>query len=164
MEEKIKTEKVNIGVIKEYTDKGLLVSADYEYVLFVEEDNKYLDVFDTKKEEKYAVFRRVPYSNSTSDGEPFGTKLLQVNEHNVKSGDECVVLLNMDFRNVFYKDEISLDELREFALKSKFFIRQRKEYILDKIMELDSPFTMLKIVAADSFQKRRIMKKKNKQK
>ncbi len=162
MEKIIKTDNIKIGVIKEYTDKGLVLASDYEYVILTKEDNKYFDIFDRKKEEKFAVFQRMPYSNMTKDGEAYGTKVCQVNGVAPKDGSECVVLLNVDFKDVFAREEILMRDLKDFALKSKYFIRQRREYAFDRLIDLENPISMLKVIVKDTLDEKRIAKQKKK--
>ena len=65
MKNSIKTKDIRVGTIKKFVGKGLEHKSDYQYVLLVKEDNKYLDLFDELDEEKFAIFKRLPYSNTT---------------------------------------------------------------------------------------------------
>ena len=98
----------------------------------------------------------------TESGEEYGTKLLQINDFYCVNGNECLVLLNVDFRNVLGRDIISKEELREFALKSNFFIKQRKEYAIERLKQLKEPMLMMKIILGDSLEEKRINKQKQK--
>ena len=162
MEKNVKTKDIKIGVIKRFTDKGVELSSDYEYVLLVKNDDKYVDIFDKSDEEKYAVFKRVPYTNATARGEEYGTKLLQINDFYCADSNDCLVLLNVDFRDVLGRDIISKEDLRDFALKSNFFIKQRKEYAIEKLKQLKEPLLMMKIILGDSLEEKRISKQKQK--
>ena len=162
MEKNAKTKDVKIGVIKRYTDKGVELSSDYEYVLLVKRNNKYIDVFDKGNEEKYAVFQRVPYANTTLNGEDFGTKLLQVNDYYCVDGEDCIILLNVDFRSVLKRDIISMEDLRALAFKSSFFIRQRKKYAIEKLKKMEDPVLMIRIILGDSLEEKKICKQKQK--
>ncbi len=159
MKNSIKTKDIRVGTIKKFVGKGLEHKSDYQYVLLVKEDNKYLDLFDELDEEKFAIFKRLPYSNTTLDGEDYGTKVYQVNGVFPKKNDECVLLVDVNFKNILNRDIISKDELKELTLKSKYFIRQRKEYALEKLKNLDRPISMLKVVINDTLEEKRILKK-----
>ena len=162
MERKIKTKDIYVGVVKTYTDKGVEVSADSECVILLKEDGQYKNIFSLDETLNCAIFKRVPYSNTTQDGEDFGTKLVQINEYQPTNNEECLILMDFDFQNFFGKEDIDIERIYDFSLKTDFFIRQRRRYAVEKMKKLQEPVGMLKIIINDSKEEKTIAKQKKK--
>ncbi len=164
MKDLIKTKDIRLGAIRKFIGKGLEYKNDSEFVLLVKDKDKYLDLFSEEDTENFAVFKRLPYSNTTLDGVSYGTKVFQVNNFKAVDGSSCVLLENVNFKEILEKDVISADELKNYALQSKYFIRQRKEYAISKLKQFQRPLEMLKVIINDTREEKRLDKEKVMQK
>lgn len=104
----------------------------------------------------YAVFKRVPYSNTTRDGEDYGSKMKIVgNDYYLESGI-CYVLSSTTAREIFEKDTVSKEELEDYILASdKYFVD--RELIAKERMDKDS-FRMKRIIAKDKKSEEKYIK------
>ena len=69
------------------------------------------------------VYTRVPYSNTTMDGEDYGTKLVLAQEE-VEDGP-CWVVEMENMMEYFQEEEISRRELKDFVFHSNLFFVDR---------------------------------------
>lgn len=120
-----------------------------------ERDRVYLNLISFANDD-YAVFKRLPYSNTTKDGEDYGSKLKIVgNDYYLKSGI-CFVLSNTTTREIFEKDVVSKEELEDYILASdKYFVD--REFIATQRMD-EEPFRMKRIIARDKKDEEKYIK------
>lgn len=121
MKNKIESERIRIGKIT-YFDvehNGSLVPPVSAYVFMVNVNGTYINPFDLNME--LPIYDRVPYSNTTRDGESYGTKIKHI-QGEIENGP-CVVLETTDVGRLYKEDEISTDMMEEYMLESdKFFV------------------------------------------
>lgn len=95
------------------------------YVLLVEKDGEYYNPFCV--EDNYPVYGRTPYTNTTLDGEDYGNILY------LASGEEkeglCLVLSKLNLRSYLGADEVSVQQLEDYILKSKNFFKDKKSIV-----------------------------------
>ena len=101
------------------TNNGSVVPSVDAYAFLINVNGTYVNPFNLAEE--VPIFDRLPYSNTTLDGEDYGTKI-ELAQGDLKSG-ECYVLEKMDISEYYGKDEMSLGMLEDIIIASnKFFI------------------------------------------
>lgn len=138
-------------------DGGVELGDPIGYVFLVkraERDRVYLNPISF--DDDYAVFKRMPYSNTTKDGEDYGSKMKIVgNDYYLESGI-CFVLSDITAREIFEKDVVSMEELEDKILASnKYFVD--REFIATERMDKE-PFKMRRIIAKDKKDKEKYIK------
>lgn len=146
--EKISSSKIKLADLRFYED-GLgieLTDSQSRGILidFLGNEN-YINPFIL--EESYPVFKRTLGTNFTGDGESFGTKLLHVS--NSLATGPCWVLDRTDFAGVIGKDEVTVDELEEFVLKSPEFFKDRMSVVQRRVADGDDSSMMQEIIEKD---------------
>ncbi len=127
MNNNIDAKRIRMGKIT-YFDvehNGSLVPPIDTYVFMVNVNGTYINPFNLNME--LPVYDRVPYSNTTRDGESYGTKIKHV-QGEVENGP-CIVLDKTDVGRLYGEEKISTDMLEEYMLRSdKFFIDRIELY------------------------------------
>lgn len=140
---KIKTKDLSLATLKYYEEGcGVEVSDNFSYAFLVKVNGVYINPFSQL--ELYPVFERVPYSNTTLDGEEFGSKLRLLNDIDVTG--PCYIIVGT---NMFDKEEISIEELENFILKSSNFFRDRFYIAKDRLTKFKQPLKMMSIMKKD---------------
>ena len=74
------------------------------------------------------IYRRIPdTTNPFSTEDYFGTKIEHVCGE--ESSGEAWLLDDVDFRSVFHKDEVTIDEVENYVLRSSYYYHNRAELI-----------------------------------
>lgn len=126
---KISADKVRIGQVR-YFDTEVNASEIPEekaYAFLVDVNGTYINPFNPLEE--VPVYDRVNYTNTLSNGETYGTKIVLVNGE-VKDG-MCYILEKMDGRDIFDKEMVTLNDLKDYMLKSTDFFVDRMEAVND---------------------------------
>lgn len=158
MKEKFDTDKLHLAVIKNNTENGVEFTADFEYALLLEpREGIYINLLNPVR--FYPVFKRLPYSNTTLDGEDYGTKLALVSKFTDENERYCYVLKKASFDQIFGKIA-TMEEIENFVLNSGFYFADRKRIAMDRILELNRPVVMLKKYFADKkIEKNKVLEK-----
>lgn len=117
----IDTKRIKLGKVTFFDTEhnGTAVPSVDAYVFLVNVNGTYVNPFNVASE--LPVYDRVPYTNTTRDGEDFGTKIVLANGE-VKDGP-CYVIEKIDISSYYGKEQMSVDMLRDIMLKSdKFFV------------------------------------------
>ena len=146
IDKKIKTEDLSLVTLK-YYEKGLGVEVceNFSYAFLVNVNGVYINPFSQL--ELYPVFERVPYCNTTLDGEDFGSKLNLLND--IDQSGPCYIVVGT---NIFDKEEVTYEELENYILKSSNFFRDRFYIARDRLSKLKQPVKMLNIMKKDVFK------------
>ena len=118
---KLNLKNVKLARIKYFDVKhnGAEVNDIDAYAFLYEQDGEYANIFNPERE--LPVYGRVPYTNTTRDGEDFGTKIV------LKSGEisdgPCYIIDVEKCDEFFGKEQIDMVGLKQYVLRSnKFFI------------------------------------------
>ena len=132
---KLKASSIRLAKVKYYDAKrgGVEVSDIDAYAFLYRYGEEYVNIFDLG--ESLPVFERVPYSNTTLDGEDFGTKLMLVGGDDTKSG-ACYILEKTTAKDLMGEDQVSVDSLQDYLLRSN-------DFFVDRLSILDDETTMI---------------------
>lgn len=122
---RLEAEKLRIGKVK-YFDvehNGVEVNDIDAYAFLYKVGDQYVNIFDICEEER-PVFERVPYTNTTLDGEEFGTKLMQVSGDSSKSGP-CYILEKETGKDIFNRYSVTMNTIQEYMFRSPRFYVDR---------------------------------------
>lgn len=144
MEKIINVKDVKFVALKYYEEnKGVEVGDPVSYAFLIKHKGLYINPFSPL--DLYPVFERVTYySNTTLDGEDYGAKVMLIN--NIENTGPCYVILG---EKVFDKDEISISELEEYMLRSKYFFKDRFSIAERRFKEFRNPLKMYNIMRKD---------------
>lgn len=120
---KISADKVRIGQIR-YFDverNASEIPEEKAYAFLVNVNGVYINPFNPLEE--VPVYDRVNYTNTLSNGESFGTKIKLVNGE-VREG-MCYILEKMNGRDIFNKDMVTINDMKDYMLKSSDFFVDR---------------------------------------
>lgn len=124
MSNKIPVNKLRLGTLK-YFDKdvhGVEVSSFEAYAFLININGCYVNVLDIAEEEM-PVFSRICYSNTTSSGDSYGTKLIH-ESGNMRSG-MCYIIEDVDLERMFGDAAVSLEKIEDYVINSdKFFLNR----------------------------------------
>lgn len=145
--EKIKTKDLKLATLRYFSEENRGVEVDsplgcYAFLVEIGKDT-YVNPFNPLEE--YPIFKRVPYSNTTMSGEDYGTKIMSVN--NILREGPCYVLSDSSIVEYFSGEEIDLEVLEEYMLKSRGYFRERKTAALARLKK--HPIKMYKILKND---------------
>ncbi len=98
------------------------------YVFLIHVGDKYYNLLNPAVE--VPVYERVPYSNTTSAGEDYGS-MIRLVEGEVKDG-VCYVIDNVSVKGMFGKDEVELNEVEKYVMNSDLFFADRYALYRDK--------------------------------
>ena len=121
--------KLKLARVK-YFDKnhnGAEVNDIDAYAFLYENDGEYVNVFNPERE--LPVYGRVPYTNTTRDGEDFGTKIV-LKSGEVESGP-CYIIDIERCDEFFGREHMKLKQLRDYVLQSDRFFIDRKQMITE---------------------------------
>lgn len=141
MENKFKKDELFIAELR-YLDseRGIEYDSPLSYAILNKKDKEYYNVFDMFEE--YPVFERSRcYSNCTSDGVEYGTKMIY-RGGTIKNGP-CWVI---DSKFPLEKDEFTKSELEDFIINDERFFKDRREVAPSKIK---NPLRLLKLLQRD---------------
>lgn len=145
--ERFNVKDLRLAAIKYFDEEanGIELTDALGYVILENtRENLYINVFNIS--DFTPVFERLPYANTTRDGEDYGSKMrLVINE--AKSGP-CYVLTKIDLSDFFDKEIVFREDLEDYVLNSKYYFRDRKEIAISNLKK--QPVKMMKILLADS--------------
>ena len=130
---------------------GSVVPTVDAYAFLVNVNGTYVNPFNIAEE--LPIFDRVPYSNTTLDGEDFGTKIVLV-QGELKGG-ECYVLEKMDLSKYYGKDKMSLSMLEDIILASTQFFVDRIELLEEKGGSPRRKSIARRIIAEDKLKRKK---------
>lgn len=106
--------------------KGIEFDLPLSYVILNKNGNQYSNVFDIY--ENYPVFKRSNcYSNCTSEGVEFGSKMIY--KSGILEEGPCWVI---DSSLPVNKDEVSLDDLKNFVMQDSRYFKDRRDFAKKK--------------------------------
>ena len=129
----IKTENLFLAQLRYYSMdyNGSEILPIKAYVVLEKTEDGYVNLFN--KDEVLPVYRRESpnfYRNYTfHDDLMFGTKII-LDEGEEKNG-LCYIMDMGSFREIFRKDEVSLDEVKKFVSESPLFFYNRVDMLED---------------------------------
>lgn len=145
-EQEIKTEDLRTVGIRYFSEKdnGIEVSKNlgFAFLYRLGEDN-YVNLFNPVS--NYPLFVRVPYSNVTSDGEEYGSKVALVCGEE-KTGP-CYVTIYEKATDLFKKDVVTIGEVEDYMLSSQYYFVDRSDIAKTRLPKNSAQ--MRKIMAAD---------------
>lgn len=116
------------------------------YVILLEDNGTYMNVFSL--EDHVPVYSRVPYSNTTRDGEDFGTKIV-LSSGEVQEG-MCYVLDSLSSDSLFGdKKTVSYESLKNYVLNSDLFFPDRISLLRKEKRNLRTKFRIAKQYKSD---------------
>ena len=123
-----KTEQLELAEIRNFNAKrkSSVIPGRRAYTILGKFDDHYYNILNPSLE--YPVYGRLPYSNTTSDGEDFGTMISLV-EGEIQDGP-CYIL-DISMKKVLQKEYVSFEQLQEFVLDSWKFFPDRISMIED---------------------------------
>lgn len=126
---KISADKVRIGQVRYFdtTVNASEIPEEKAYAFLVNINGTYVNPFNPLEE--VPVYDRVNYTNSLSNGESYGTKIKLVNGE-VKDG-MCYILEKKDGRDIFDKEMVTLNDMKDYMLKTTDFFVDRMEAVND---------------------------------
>ena len=126
----INSEKIRLGKITYYDveHNGSVVPSVDAYVFMININDTYINPFNILMD--LPVYDRMPYSNTTKDGENYGTKIKHV-QGEEKDGP-CVVLENINLSEYYGLEYMSLNMLKEFMIRSNKYFIDRANLIEDE--------------------------------
>ena len=121
----LKLENLKLARVKYFDEEhnGVEVTRHDAYAFLYDVDGEYINVLNPERE--LPVYGRVPYTNTTLDGEDFGSKIV------LRSGEAlsgpCYVIDYEHGDRFFERDNMTVGQLKQFVLKSsRFFIDRVK--------------------------------------
>lgn len=152
MEERIDTKNLYLAELKRCDkDKGVELMDPLSYVFVFQQNDSFYNVF-TKEE--YPTYGRVPYSNNTTTGEAYGTKVKLLN--NVDVSGPCYLLTNIKCEDLFDEDSVDLKEIEDYILNSSYFFKDRVDIAIKRLIDFKHPFKMIGIIKRENSQKEEI--------
>ena len=134
----INTKDLKLARVKYFdTEHNGAELTDIEAYVFLQKvGDEYANVFELS--DSTPVLDRVPYSNYTKDGEPFGTRLVHVNGE--LTDGACYVIEPVNVSEMLRRREyseserkdISLDELTQYVMSSDMFFVDRINLIMSQ--------------------------------
>ncbi len=121
----IDASRLKLAQIK-YFDKahnGLEVTSMDAYAFLYEINGNYVNPFNVFEE--LPVYKRVPYANTTRDGEDFGSKIVHV-QGDIKNGP-CYVIGFTAVEDLFRNEDLDIEVLKDFIVNSRRFFIDRPE-------------------------------------
>lgn len=123
-EELISTSELCLAQIRYYEkDKSATEIPELKaYAILLNNAGLFLNIFDENHEE-LPVYVRVPYSNTTLDGEDFGSKLFLANGMEVSG--KCYVVEELGLFDYFGYENVHIEDIEDFIMKSDLFFPDR---------------------------------------
>lgn len=150
----ISTDRIRLAELKYFDAKhnGIEYGDAQSYVLLYEVPDKctssvkYVNFFDFC--DTYPVFKRSKfYGAFTKDGVDFGTKIVPVSD-DVSTGP-CFLLTDVNFRDVFGRDNVTIDVLENYILKSEKYFKDREMIARRRLHDFREPIGMVRIINKD---------------
>lgn len=131
IDKEINIDKLKLAKLKYFDKKrmGVEVSEINAYAFLVNIDGKYVNVFDESLSD-IPVFDRTFYSNTTSSGIDFGTKLIYLSGK-LETGP-CYIVEQNDMKQKFGSSVVSLSDIERYILDSN-------DYFIDRESILSNP-------------------------
>ena len=124
----IKVKDLKVADVR-YFDKehnGLEFADPVSRVVLLNRGDTYINLLNPG--EIAPIYRRIPdTTNPFSTEDYFGTKIEHVCGEN--STGEAWLLDDVNFRSVFHKDEVTIDEVESYVLRSSYYYHNRAELI-----------------------------------
>ena len=159
MKEKFNTKDLYLAELKYAAkEKGIEVMEPLSYVFVYHKDNSFYNVI-TKEE--YPTYEKIPYSNTTIDGEDYGTKIRLVSE--LDETGPCYLLSNIKCEKLLSDSVVDLEIIKDYILNSSFFFKDRIDIAVDRLANFKEPVKMFKIFW-NEFDRREYIKKYFKEK
>lgn len=117
---KFNTKDLKLARIRYFDKKmnGAEVTNIDAYAFLYQVGDEFINVFN--EEDSFPVYGRTPYSNTTRDGEDYGTMIVQLSG-DTESGP-CYIIDVDDCSKLFGKETMDYSTLREYVIRSdKFF-------------------------------------------
>lgn len=130
MEKLINTKDLKLAQIRYFDTRhnGVEIPEIKAYAFLRKIGEKYINILNP--EEYYPVYDRVPYTNTTSDGIDYGTKIVLV------SGEEddgpCYVMDRLDMDHIFGVQSLTKEQIEKVVLVSDLFFIDRPELLKRK--------------------------------
>ena len=129
MKSKIKTDKLHLAQYRYYeVGKGSEIPPISAYCILAEVNGNYYNVLNPFLE--LPVYGRSNVSNTTRDGEYFGSKIV------LKSGEEkdglCYIMEFGNMEKKFKNKEVSVDEIESYVFNSPLFFWDRLDILEEK--------------------------------
>ncbi len=127
----IDAKRIRLGKVTYFDTEhnGSAVPPVEAYAFLVDVGGFYVNPFNIVDE--LPVYDRVPYSNTTKDGEDYGTKIV-LKQGEVMDGP-CYVLDRINVAEYYGVTDVSLSMLEEFIIRSNKFFIDRPELLEDNI-------------------------------
>lgn len=127
----INVDRIRIAKVRYYDNKrkGVEVTSLDANAILIKIDGEYKNIFDEKMME-LPVFSRTLYSNTTENGDDFGTKLIHLSGE-LKTG-LCYILDKGNMLKEFGKPEVSISDIENYIINSKDFYIDRESIIKNK--------------------------------
>ena len=121
----IETKKLKLAQVRYYDEEhnGVEVPSLKAYVFLLKSGESYINILNPG--EDLPVYERVPYTNTTLDGDDYGTKIVLA--YGECESGPCYVVENIGMDHIFEVDSISLRQLKEYVMKSNLFFMDRLE-------------------------------------
>ena len=147
MIDKVNIENLRLAKVRYYDaeKKGLEITDLNAYAFIFASGSSYVNLFDMTDE--IPVFERVPYTNTTQSGLNYGTKVRQLTGDRDKSG-ACYLLEKMNVKDLFQKDKISIEQIKDYMLHSSLFFVDRKDIIQEDYTFLEK-IKFLPVILSD---------------
>lgn len=147
MKQIINTKDLKIADVRLFDTKRMAseIPCVHGYVFLVKDNDMYYNLFDPFME--YPVYTRLPYSNTTLDGEDYGSKICLV-QGEAQDG-VCYIVENLNLRSLFGQDYITLPELKKYILSSQYFFIDRMSILDEEPFDLRTIIRNRKIREAD---------------
>ena len=153
MGKKISVDNIKLAEIREYDTSHNGVSLDfYSYLFLVERNGFYFNPLDVTDE--YPVYGRLPYSNTTLNGEDYGSKI-KLLQGEVKDGP-CIVICSRSIKDLTSAKEFSIEQLENISLMSNHYFKDRERIVNERFKY--NPFIKNKFIKRDKENKANLEK------
>ena len=132
MKNSIKTSKLRLAQIRYFDSEhnGCEIPDMEAYALLANINDTYVNVLNPLEE--LPIYVRVPYSNTTIDGEDYGTKIMLL-AGEVKDG-ACYVMEDKDISNLFGADDVNLVDIEKYVIQSNLLFPDRIHLLEEKVI------------------------------
>ena len=126
----VNTSKLRLAQVRYFDEEknGTEIPRIKAYAFLQEVNGVYVNLLDPTEE--LPVYERTPYTNTTLDGEDFGTKIILA-QGEEKEGP-CFVLEKVNVRELFGRDIVTIEDVEKYVLKSEMFFVDRMSLIKEK--------------------------------
>lgn len=151
---RFKTKDIKLAELKYFDkDHGGMEYMDSLSLIFVAKvGDEYVNLLNIC--ESYQTYERVPYSNTTNDGEDFGTMISLVS--GVEKNGPCWLLTGQKVDDLLKEETVSIEELEDYVLNSRDYFKDRYDIAFNRLYRGERLFKMLDIINKDITKKRNI--------